>query len=30
MNIGGILNSGDVGQTAVTENSTNSGIVQHR
>lgn len=28
--IGGILNSGDVRQTAVTENSTNSGVAQHR
>ncbi|MCE3556366.1 hypothetical protein LWC33_33605 [Pseudonocardia sp. RS11V-5] len=30
VNIGGILNSGDVRQTAVTENSANSGISQHR
>jgi hypothetical protein len=28
--IGGVLNSGDVRQTAVSDNHTNSGISQHR
>ncbi|MCE0765660.1 hypothetical protein LWC35_22535 [Pseudonocardia kujensis] len=30
VNVGGILSSGDVRQTAVTQNGANSGIAQHR